>query len=93
MDEATFTAFATAAGCKELYRTAWAPHHGSTEHSHDFNAHGLILKGAFTLTTRQGSQILRAGDTFSLNADSPHFETASAGGVEFLAGRATPGAA
>ncbi len=88
MDEATFTALATAAGCKELYRAAWAPHHGSTEHSHEFNAHGLILKGAFTLTTREGSQILRTGDTFAVKAGSPHFETTSASGVEFLAGRA-----
>jgi quercetin dioxygenase-like cupin family protein len=90
MNEATFTAKVTAAGCKEIYRGAWSPHHGSQEHSHDFNAHGLILRGAFTLTTREGSQILRPGDTFELNADTPHFETTSAAGVEFLAGRVYP---
>lgn len=90
MDEATFTAQAIGAGCKEVYRVEWAPHHGTIEHSHDFNAHGLILRGAFTLTTRDGSQILRPGDTFSLSAGSPHFETTSAGGVELLAGRAYP---
>jgi quercetin dioxygenase-like cupin family protein len=87
MDEATFTAQAKAAGCKEFYQTEWAPHHGTTEHCHDFNAHGLILRGAFTLTTREGSQILRPGDTFALKAGTPHFETTSASGVTLLAGR------
>ncbi len=90
MDETTFSEQTLAAGCKELYRTEWAPHHGTQEHSHDFTAHGLILRGAFTLTTREESRILHPGDTFSLNAGVPHFETTSAAGVELLAGRVYP---
>ncbi|MGH8596850.1 MAG: cupin domain-containing protein [Gammaproteobacteria bacterium] len=93
MDEETFTAQTLTAGCAEVCRVQYKPHHATTEHTHEFTAHGLILSGEFTLTTRDRARVMHQGDAFSLTAGTPHFETVGPDGAELSAGRAYPTAA
>ncbi len=90
MDEVTFRTHLAALGCTELRTVDWAPGHATQEHAHDFNAHGLILRGAFTLTTPAGPRLLAVGDTFELAAGTPHTETVGADPTQILAGRISP---
>ena len=90
MNEATFRTHLATLGCTELRTVEWMPGHATQEHAHDFNAHGLILRGAFTLTTPTGPQLLAVGDTFELAAGTPHRETVGADPTQILAGRISP---
>jgi quercetin dioxygenase-like cupin family protein len=90
MNETIFRTQLAALGCNELRLVEWAPGHATQEHAHDFNAHGLILKGAFTLTSPAGPRLLGVGDTFELAAGTPHTETVGAEPTQVLAGRIFP---
>jgi len=87
MDEASFRAKLKAIGCEELITVDWAPGHASKEHTHEFTAYGLIVRGAFTLTTPSGPQRLRVGDTFELAPGIPHTETVNEEGAQVLAAK------
>ena len=87
MDEATFRTEIAAAGCKEFKTVEWEAGRANPEQAHDFNAHGFILRGEFTLTTADWSRCLKAGDTFALTAGTAHTETTGPQGVEILSGR------
>ena len=90
MDEATFRTRLADLGCTELRTVDWLPGHATQDHAHDFNAHGLIMRGAFTLTTPDGPRLLRGGDTFELSAGTPHHETVGTEAAQILAGRIYP---
>lgn len=90
MDEATFRTRLADLNCPELYTVDWASGYATQEHVHAFKAHGLVLRGEFTLTTPDGPRLLPVGATFELEAGTPHRETAGAEGTQILAGRIYP---
>lgn len=90
MDENIFRTRLAELGCTEVRTVDWAPGHATQEHVHAFNAHGLVLSGAYTLTTPEGPKLLRAGDTFELAAGTPHTETVGTDDTRILAGRIYP---
>ncbi len=57
------------------------------DHSHDFDAWGLITSGEFNITVDGETKIYRAGDEFKLAAGCVHSECAGPSGVTFVAGR------
>ncbi|MEZ5659915.1 MAG: cupin domain-containing protein [Burkholderiaceae bacterium] len=63
---------------------------GSTiaEHTHPFDVHLLVLAGEAVITCAGEARTLRAGDTLTMAADTPHTEQYSVGeDYRFLAGR------
>ena len=60
------------------------------EHSHEFDAKGLILSGAFTLTVDGVATTYRPGDVFSMPAVRRHAEKVGPEGVDYLAARRQP---
>jgi quercetin dioxygenase-like cupin family protein len=68
----------------------WAAGYSRRLHSHAFDAHGFVVAGSFTLTTADGSTVLRAGDAFELGAGIPHAESAEEG-ASLLVAALSPG--
>lgn len=65
------------------------PSEGLDDHSHDFDAWGLITEGEFHITVDGTTTVYRAGDEFQLPAGRIHSEKAGPAGVTFIAGRRT----
>jgi quercetin dioxygenase-like cupin family protein len=86
MDEAAFGAALARRGAGPPILVHWAAGYARSLHSHSFEAHGLVVAGSFTLTTADGSTVLRAGDTFELGAGVPHAESAEEGASLLVAG-------
>jgi quercetin dioxygenase-like cupin family protein len=59
-------------------------------HSHEFDAHLLILDGEITIERDGAPRTFRPGDTCEVPAGTPHAERVGAQGVRYLAGRRTP---
>lgn len=79
MDEAAFREALARRGGGPPILVHWAAGYSRPEHSHAFDAHGYVVAGSFTLTTADGSTVLRAGDAFELAAGIPHAEWAEQG--------------
>ena len=90
MDEATFRTQLAAAGCQEFRTIEWEANRSNSEHAHAFNAHGLILRGEFTLSTADWTRCFIAGDSYALPAGTTHTEAVGADGVAILSGRVYP---
>lgn len=88
--EAAFRRYIAELGCDELREVTWTPEHRPALHSHDFDAHGLVLAGEFTLVTPHGYCRLCTGDQFALAAGIPHAEHAGPAGTRLLAARLPP---
>jgi AraC-like ligand binding domain len=78
MDEQTFRTRLNELGGATAYTVDWQPGHVTPEHAHDFDAHGLVIAGAFTLETPEGPRHVPAGQTFELKAGTPHREVVGA---------------
>jgi quercetin dioxygenase-like cupin family protein len=82
----------------ELHRDGYAevmdrrmePEAFNPEHSHEFDAHLLVLEGAMTIAVEGGERTYRAGDTFTMAAGCRHSERSGPEGVRYLAGRRYP---
>lgn len=83
MDEASYRAQLERLG-GEPRHARWDAGYSRSEHVHPFDAHGLVLRGAFTLTTASGVRRLQAGEVFELAAGVAHSETAGPEGTELL---------
>lgn len=79
MDEAAFREALARRGGGPPILVHWAAGHVRPLHSHAFDAHGFVLAGSFTLTTADGSTVLRTGDAFELGAGIAHAESAEEG--------------
>lgn len=88
--EAAFRQRMTDLGCPELREVAWTAEHSPALHHHDFDAHGLVLAGEFTLIGPHGDCLLRPGDQFALSAGILHTERAGPAGTRLLAARLPP---
>lgn len=63
---------------------------GSTidEHTHPFDVHVLVLAGEAVISCNGEARRLRAGDTLTMAADTPHTEEYAPGeDYRFIAGR------
>jgi quercetin dioxygenase-like cupin family protein len=56
-------------------------------HVHEFSASVLVLRGAFTLVTEDGSATHQPGDTCKLPAGTLHAEQTGADGATILIGK------
>lgn len=90
MTESEFRRKLAALGCLEPLVVEWPAGRESGTHAHDFNAHGLVVAGGFTLTTPEGARVLGVGDSFALAAGIPHSETVGAQDTRLLAARLSP---
>jgi quercetin dioxygenase-like cupin family protein len=59
-------------------------------HAHPFDARGLVLAGAFTLTWEGQTHTFRVGETFEVPAGCLHSEQFGPEATTFLVGRRYP---
>lgn len=63
------------------------PSEGLDDHTHDFDAWGLVTAGEFHITVDGNTTVYRPGEEFKLPAGCLHAERAGPAGASFLAGR------
>ena len=98
MDNATFStatydAFRSHAlgnGADEVIERRWAPGQVVDTHSHPFDAEAVVTAGEMWLIRADGTQHLRAGDTFTLPSGTPHSERYGPEGATYWVARRTP---
>ncbi|MDX1709675.1 MAG: hypothetical protein R3316_00895 [Rhodovibrionaceae bacterium] len=93
MDESAFEEQLRKDGYDEILRKDLQPDGHLGEHDHDWDVHGLVLAGEFTITTVEGSKTYREGETFFLSANMPHEEGQGPEGARLLLGRRRTSAA
>lgn len=86
-DTAAFTASLLAAGYAEVVTREIAPNLAVPEHTHAWDARGLVLAGRFSVVSAAGAQACAAGQGFELAAGTPHTETSGPEGATLLVGR------
>lgn len=87
MDEAAFRKQLKENGYEDMGVKEMAANHSEPSHVHDFDVSILVLSGEMTAGLEGRDVTCRAGDTFSLDANTPHTEQIGAEGVRFLVGR------
>ncbi len=87
MDESAFEEQLRKNGFDEILRKDLTAEGHLDEHDRDWDVHGLVLAGDFTITTSQGSTSYRAGETFFLPANAAHEESQGPHGARLLLGR------
>ena len=87
MDEPTFRAHLKENGYEDMGVKEMAANHVEPTHTHDFDASILVLSGEISAVMEDRTVTCRAGDSFSLDANTPHAEQVGAEGVKFLVGR------
>ncbi|MCH9671819.1 MAG: cupin [Gammaproteobacteria bacterium] len=88
MDEQAFRQMLSQNGYPEPVSVEWDSGNFTGQHTHDFDARGLVLSGRFTLSTEAGATNHGPGDTFALDAGLPHSERTYDEKVCLLIGRA-----
>ena len=88
MDPAAFRAQLTAEAYDPIVERTLPPGQAVPEHSHDWDAHGLVLAGRFSVTMADGSaQGGDAGARFVVPAGARHTEASGPEGATILVGR------
>jgi len=87
MDQTSFEAELHAAGYTDIVARDMEAGRFNAEHTHEFDARGLITGGEFTLTCAGEPRVLHAGDVFEMAAGTPHTELCGAGGASYVVGR------
>lgn len=87
MDEAAFRAYLKQNGYEDMGVKEMAANHVEPTHTHDFDAAILVLSGEISAAMADRTVTCRAGDSFSLDANTPHSEQVGAEAVRFLVGR------
>ncbi|MEN9726591.1 MAG: hypothetical protein RL434_957 [Pseudomonadota bacterium] len=90
MTESEFRQKVAVLGCPEPLLVDWPAGRDSGTHAHDFDAHGLVVAGSFTLSTPEGIRVLAVGDSFALAAGIPHSEKVGPQDTRLLAARILP---
>ena len=73
----------------EVIERHWAPHQVVETHAHPFDADALVTAGEMWLIRADGTQHLRAGDTFQLPGGTPHSERYGPQGATYWVARRT----
>ncbi len=87
MDRSLFEARLKADGFTEIETKRYEARPANGEHGHHFTVRGLILDGAFIVTSDGHERTYRPGEVFEVIAGDLHFEAVADGGVEILVGR------
>lgn len=86
IDTASFEKRATAEGYVIVERDL-GPSLTVDEHSHEFDAWGLVTAGEFHITLDGSTTVYRTGEEFKLEAGCLHSEMTGPNGATYLAGR------
>ena len=86
----SFKASALAGGADEVLERHWTSGQVIDTHVHPFDAHALVTAGEMWLIREDGTQHLRAGDTFDLPNGTPHSERYGADGATYWVVRRNP---
>lgn len=78
---------AMAEGFDEVVERVWAADAVASDHSHPFAVKALVVQGEMWLTSPDGCQHLRPGDSFTLGADIDHDERYGREGATYWAAR------
>jgi len=87
MDRETFEAELRAAGYGDIVARDMEAGKFNAEHSHEFDARGLITAGQFTLTCGGAARTYRSGEVFDMAAGTPHIEQCGPAGASYVVGR------
>jgi len=87
MDQSKFEAELRAAGYTDIVARDMEAGKYNAEHSHEFDARGLITAGEFVLTCGGAPRTLRSGDVFDMAAGTPHTEQCGPAGASYVVGR------
>jgi quercetin dioxygenase-like cupin family protein len=87
MNEAQFKQQLQEQGYGAAEPLEWEADMAKEMHVHDFSASVLVLKGAFTMVTEDGSVTHQPGDTCKLAAGTLHAEQTGADGATILIGK------
>ncbi len=71
---AEFERAAKALGYTEVLSRDWQPGQVVGEHTHPFDARGLLVAGEMWLTVEDSTRHLGVGDRFELKSGTPHSE-------------------
>lgn len=86
----TFDAFETdalARGFDEVMVREWAPGQVLDTHTHPFAVEACVVRGEVALTVGDRTRLVRAGDRFELERETPHAERYGAQGATFWVAR------
>lgn len=86
MDKATFAEEIARDGY-ELVEASMDANLFNDTHTHPFDARLFVTSGELTVTFGGETKTCRAGDTFSLAANTEHTEKVGPDGVAYIAGR------
>lgn len=75
------------AGGYEVATKSVEPSSVVEEHTHDFDALGMVTSGGFEITVGGKATHYGVGDRFTMAAGCPHTEVIDAQGVSFTVGR------
>jgi len=92
LSNATYDAFrrdALRGGADEVMERHWAPNQVVETHTHTFDADALVTAGEMWLIREDGTQHLRAGDSFQLPSGTPHSERYGPEGATYWVARRT----
>ncbi len=87
MNEAQFRQQLQEQGYSEAQAIEYRPNLANDMHTHDFSAFALVLSGAFTLVTEDGSVTHQPGEACKLAAGTIHSEQTGASGATILIGK------
>jgi len=87
MDEKTFTAELKNGGYSAPTSGELTAGTFNDTHTHDFSAFVLIVEGEMTVYHGDQTSTCGPGETFSLEAGTPHSEQVGPNGAKFLVGR------
>ncbi len=90
-DVAGFTAQLQAEGYQEVVTREIKAGLATPEHTHPYDARGLVLAGQFCVTSATGAQDCGVGQSFAVAAGLLHAETSGAAGATLLVGRRSLG--
>jgi len=82
-----FRSDAMARGFDEALERHWEPGQVVAEHRHPFSAAALVVEGEMWLTDAEGTRHLLPGDTFTLEAQTPHDERYGPNGATYWVAR------
>lgn len=74
-------------GYHEVVERVWEAGTTVAEHTHAFSVEALVADGDLWLTVAGDTRHLRRGDTFELDADTPHGERYGPEGATYWAAR------
>jgi quercetin dioxygenase-like cupin family protein len=85
-----FTKLAQEKGYETVAIREWAPNSVSELHTHEFAVLAMVVQGEMWLTRDNTTEHLQIGDTFTMEAETPHSERYGKDGAIYWAARNFP---